>query len=214
MSYIECSAREVPDRVRFDISRRNQGQIIEVAYGGYSAAEHGPGDPFKRVEDRSVEPSSPDRITYYRHSEPISQLELQKWDIAHSTGAGIAAADAVSLEGVTVPRGAQIRLIAWSSSVTLANVFDEVEREWVRVSFPGQSGPYRAPYLSARYLRELGGDCELRLARNQGPVGPDDDKRAAAWVADPRSVKLYDFGCERVEARCALTGDAWVQVWP
>lgn len=62
--YIKCSKSEIPGSVRFDVPGPNQGQIVEVAYGGFGRAEHGPGDPYKRVtdlSDRSVE--------YYRRVE-------------------------------------------------------------------------------------------------------------------------------------------------
>lgn len=39
--------------VRFDVPRRNQGQIVEVAYGALGAGEAGRGDPWMRVIDRS-----------------------------------------------------------------------------------------------------------------------------------------------------------------
>ena len=60
-TYERCAEAEVPDGVRFDVPRRNQGQIVEVAYGGFDQAEHDVGDPYKRVHDQS------DRsTTYYR----------------------------------------------------------------------------------------------------------------------------------------------------
>ena len=58
--YIEIPANEIPYGVRFDVSARTQGQMIEVAYGGFLRSEHGVGDPYKRVTDRT------DRsVTYY-----------------------------------------------------------------------------------------------------------------------------------------------------
>lgn len=62
MKYEECSVRAIPDGVRFDVTRRNDGQIVEIAYGGFGAAEHGRGDPWMRIIDRSVGPGA----TYYR----------------------------------------------------------------------------------------------------------------------------------------------------
>ena len=59
--YTEISQDQVPAGVRFDVPRHLQGQIIEVAYGGFSRWEHGPGDLYKRVTDRS------DRsVSYYK----------------------------------------------------------------------------------------------------------------------------------------------------
>jgi hypothetical protein len=53
---------EVPEGVRFDTPRRNQGQIVEVAYGTLGRAEAGSCDPYMEVIDRS----SGERRTYRR----------------------------------------------------------------------------------------------------------------------------------------------------
>jgi hypothetical protein len=53
-TYIRISEKEVPQGVRFDTVRRNQGQIIETSYGGFDRYEHDHGDPYMRVEDRST----------------------------------------------------------------------------------------------------------------------------------------------------------------
>lgn len=58
----EIQASEVPRGVRFDVTRRDQGQMVEYAYGGFSRGEHGEGDPYQRVTDRST-----GRVQYYRH---------------------------------------------------------------------------------------------------------------------------------------------------
>ena len=50
---VPIDASQIPDDVRFDIPRRNQGQIVLVAYGGYSRGEHDEGDPYMRVVDQS-----------------------------------------------------------------------------------------------------------------------------------------------------------------
>lgn len=50
--YVECWEREIPEGVRFDVPRRNQGQMIEVAYGGFGRYENDEGAPYKRVTDR------------------------------------------------------------------------------------------------------------------------------------------------------------------
>lgn len=49
--YIPCSLESIPDGVRFDVPRRNQGHgtADEVAYGGFSRGEHDDGDLYKRV---------------------------------------------------------------------------------------------------------------------------------------------------------------------
>lgn len=64
--YVECSAKDVPDDIRFDVPRRNQGQMVEIAYGdrGRFRGENDEGSPYKRVTDGS------DRsVTYYRLDE-------------------------------------------------------------------------------------------------------------------------------------------------
>lgn len=62
-AYVECSRESVPAAVRFDIPRRNQGQAIEVAYGGFDRSEHDDGAPYKRVVDHG---EGPDARKYYR----------------------------------------------------------------------------------------------------------------------------------------------------
>lgn len=64
--YQEISAEKVPAKVRFDVPRRCQGQMVEVAYGGFSRGEHGYGDPFMRVTDYSLPPADPGRVTFYK----------------------------------------------------------------------------------------------------------------------------------------------------
>lgn len=66
MSYKQINGSEVPAGVRWHVPRRNQGQIVEVAYGGFGRGEMDAGDPYKRVEDRSEPTDSPERVTYYR----------------------------------------------------------------------------------------------------------------------------------------------------
>lgn len=60
-NYIRCTLNEIPDGVRFDVTMRNQGQIVEIAYGGFGRAEHDAGDPYKRVTDHSD-----GSVTYFR----------------------------------------------------------------------------------------------------------------------------------------------------
>lgn len=59
--YEQCKEADIPAGVRFDVPRRQQGQIVEVAFGGRRRDEHDVGDPYKRVTDRSV-----GEVTYYR----------------------------------------------------------------------------------------------------------------------------------------------------
>jgi hypothetical protein len=73
--YVACRESDIPAGVRFDVPRRDQGQMIEVAYGGYGRAEHGEGDPYMRVTDHT------DRSTAYYVSRDvlptISRSELR-----------------------------------------------------------------------------------------------------------------------------------------
>jgi hypothetical protein len=62
--YVECKEDEIPEGVRFDVPRHHQGQIVEIAYGGFGRGEHGDGDPFKRVTDQSLPVG--EQTTYYR----------------------------------------------------------------------------------------------------------------------------------------------------
>ena len=65
MKYVEISKTDVPGDIQFDVTGRNQGQIVEVAYGGrdpHPRGEYSAGEPFKRVIDTS-EGRTP---TYYR----------------------------------------------------------------------------------------------------------------------------------------------------
>lgn len=61
--YIEVTASDIPSDARWDVSQRNQGQIVEVAYADYpsSAYEADAGAFYKRVTDRSDQ-----SVTYYR----------------------------------------------------------------------------------------------------------------------------------------------------
>ncbi len=64
-TYTKIEESQVPAGVRFDVPRHNQGQIVEVAYGGFDRSEHGNGDPYKRVTDRS------DRsVAFYKRVSP------------------------------------------------------------------------------------------------------------------------------------------------
>lgn len=61
--YVVIAKADIPPGVRFDIPRRNQGQIIEIAYGGFSRAEHDDGDPYMSIRDWGI---GPDAVHYYR----------------------------------------------------------------------------------------------------------------------------------------------------
>ena len=65
-SYKPCAASAIPIGVRFDVPRRGQGQIVEVAYGGLGAAEHDVGDPWRRTTDRSLPTDHADHVRYAR----------------------------------------------------------------------------------------------------------------------------------------------------
>lgn len=64
--WIECKQSDVPANTRFDVPPLNQGQIVEVSYGGHSS-QHREYDwsdaPFKREHDRSD-----NTVTYYRRA--------------------------------------------------------------------------------------------------------------------------------------------------
>lgn len=62
-AYASIKERDVPTGVRFDTPARNQGQIVERAYGGFRKGEHDDDDPYMRVVDRS-RPLDPPK--YYR----------------------------------------------------------------------------------------------------------------------------------------------------
>jgi hypothetical protein len=62
--YVEISEQDVPEGVSFDVLRADQGQTVELAWGGFGAAEHGPGDEYKRINDRSEHPDY--AVRYYR----------------------------------------------------------------------------------------------------------------------------------------------------
>lgn len=54
-SYQAIPESEVPSKARFDTPRRNQGQIVEVAYADWppQAGEAGPGSKYRMTVDRS-----------------------------------------------------------------------------------------------------------------------------------------------------------------
>lgn len=65
--YIPCEENEVPGNVRFDCPRSMQGQMVEVEYGGHSRYEHGAGDPWKRITDRSAR-----TVRYFKLAKPAA----------------------------------------------------------------------------------------------------------------------------------------------
>lgn len=60
--YIPCDITDIPVGVRFDVPPRNQGQIVEVAYGTKGSSPATAGDAWKRETDRSCV----DSVRYYR----------------------------------------------------------------------------------------------------------------------------------------------------
>jgi hypothetical protein len=60
-TYTKIRPEEVPNGVRFDVTLHRQGQMVEIAYGGYGRAEHDDGDPYRRIHDRSD-----GTVTYWR----------------------------------------------------------------------------------------------------------------------------------------------------
>jgi hypothetical protein len=67
--YVPCSKTDIPETVRFDVPGRLQGQMIEVAFGGFGRYEHDEGDLYKRVTDRGGTGGPPN---YYRWIETTS----------------------------------------------------------------------------------------------------------------------------------------------
>ena len=67
-NYIEINEDQIPAGVRFDVPARNQGQIVEIAYGGYDRAEHDEGDPYQRVIDKSEPVGTAARVRYFRRA--------------------------------------------------------------------------------------------------------------------------------------------------
>lgn len=64
--YIPIDPTSLPSAIRFDVPKRNQGQTVEYAYGGYDRAEHDDSAPFMRITDSSFESHSPERVRYYK----------------------------------------------------------------------------------------------------------------------------------------------------
>lgn len=52
-NYVPCSEADIPEGIRFDTPRSNQGQMVEVSYGTFGRAEAGPGDPYERDIDHA-----------------------------------------------------------------------------------------------------------------------------------------------------------------
>ncbi len=66
--YTKIDESELPDGLRFDVPRMNQGQNIEAAYAAWPTTryEAGVGDKYKRVTNRVNQ-----TITYYKLTELI-----------------------------------------------------------------------------------------------------------------------------------------------
>lgn len=63
--YVEIAREAVPEGLRWDVPRQNQGQIVEVAYADApaEASEACFGSEYRRVRDRSD-----GRVTYHRRT--------------------------------------------------------------------------------------------------------------------------------------------------
>lgn len=61
--YTRCAVTAIPTGVRFDVPRASQGQIVEVAFGGFDRCEHDDGAPYMRRHDRSMGSAG---VEYYR----------------------------------------------------------------------------------------------------------------------------------------------------
>lgn len=59
--YVRCQESEIPAGVRFDVPRFFQGQIVQIAYGGFERSPHGPGSPYLYRKDQST-----GIVEYYR----------------------------------------------------------------------------------------------------------------------------------------------------
>ena len=79
--YVPCLKTDIPAGMRFDVPDRHQGQIIEVAYGGFGSSEIDDGvggAVYKRVTDRGVRPDHPEYAMYYRRLNPELVEELAR----------------------------------------------------------------------------------------------------------------------------------------
>jgi len=70
VKYAPIAAADVPATVRFDVPRRNQGQIVEIAYAAWprTAGEAGHGDRYQRIVDGSLPTKDAGRVTYLRRA--------------------------------------------------------------------------------------------------------------------------------------------------
>jgi len=66
--YIPCRESDIPDGIRFDVPRRNAGQIVTVSYGGLQCQRtpHSEGAPYMHVHDASCSSSDPERDRWYK----------------------------------------------------------------------------------------------------------------------------------------------------
>lgn len=75
--YVQCTAKDIPDGVHFDIPSYHQGQIIEVAYGCVGRSAGAEGDPYKRIRDLSDASTTYYRLLPAAKAEPLSsRLQL------------------------------------------------------------------------------------------------------------------------------------------
>jgi hypothetical protein len=70
-NYIACTVDDIPAGLRWDVPKRNQGQIVEIAYAAPRsyATESGPGDEYRRTTDTSCGVDDPARVRYERRSD-------------------------------------------------------------------------------------------------------------------------------------------------
>jgi hypothetical protein len=70
VKYERIPASEVPQGLRWDVPRQNQGQIVEVAYADYPTcrSEAARGSAYERATDQSEPIGAPERVLYYRRT--------------------------------------------------------------------------------------------------------------------------------------------------
>ncbi len=79
--YTQIQRTEIPEfGIRFDVPERNQGQHVEIAYGGNIRAKHmfDEGAPYKRITDTSIGVGHPDRVSYWKLSSAPAQTECHR----------------------------------------------------------------------------------------------------------------------------------------
>jgi hypothetical protein len=79
-TYQQVPASEIPATIRWDVARRDQGQIVEVAYADYPAGryEASVGSPYKRITDQSEPIGAPERVLYYRRGKATGASKVRR----------------------------------------------------------------------------------------------------------------------------------------